>query len=136
MRSMKAAMASVCMLLPMALLATACAQQPAPPPAAHLPKLNGPLEVAKGDPLTITLDANPTTGFQWQLAQPLDEKVLKLVTHAFQRPATSGVGAGGTDVWTFKAIGAGSTAIVLEYRRPWEKDVPAAERKTFPVVVR
>lgn len=119
--------------LTLALLATACSQQP---PTTRLPSLNGPLVVAKGAPLTIALDANPTTGFQWQLAAPLDEQVITLVGHTSERPDTTRMGAGRTDVWTFKAVGPGSSTIVLEYRRPWEKDVPAAERKTFPVVVR
>ena len=117
----------------LALLLTACAPQP---PAVHLPELDGTLELAKGQPLTIRLDANPTTGFQWQLAASLDEKVIALVGDDYQRTDTSRVGAGGTDVWTFKAVGTGRTTIVLEYRRPWEKDVPPAERKTFPVIVR
>lgn len=103
---------------------------------AQLPHPNGPLEVASGEQLTITLDANPTTGFQWQLAAPLDEKVLTLVGTAYQRADPARIGTGGTDVWTFKAVGKGNAAIVLEYRRPWEKDMPAAERKTYSVVVR
>jgi inhibitor of cysteine peptidase len=117
----------------LALLMTSCVHQP---PAAHIPEPNGALEVAKGHQLTITLDANPTTGFEWQLAAPLEEKVIALVGDRHQQPDTSRVGAGGTDVWTFKAVGTGSTTIVLEYRRPWEKGQLPAERKTFPVVVR
>ncbi len=122
-------------LLPMAMLilGAACSTQPT---AAQLPKLNAPLQVAQGEQLTISLDANPSTGFAWQLATPLDEKVVTLVSHANQPPDNSSIGASGTDVWTFKAVGPGSTAITLEYRRPWEKDVPAAERKTYSLLVR
>jgi inhibitor of cysteine peptidase len=121
-------------LLPLlAIVVAACAHQP---PAVQMPGPNRALEVAQGEQLTITLDANPTTGFQWQLAAPLDEKVITLVGNEHQRAGTAGIGAGGTDVWTFKAVGTGSATIVLEYRRPWEKDVPAAERKRFAVVVR
>jgi inhibitor of cysteine peptidase len=116
------------------LLATASACHH--PAVTRIPYPNGPLEIGKGEPLTITLDANPTTGFEWQLAAPLDDKVMKLIGHDFRRSETARVGAGGTDVWTFKAIGTGSTTITLEYRRPWEKDVPPAARKTFPIVVR
>lgn len=121
------------LLLLTILIATACAQ---PPPTVHLPHPNEPLEVGKGEQLSFTLDANPTTGFTWQLAAPLDETVIALVSHDYQPPDTSRVGAGGTDVWTFKAVGTGRTTITLEYRRPWEKDVPPADRKTYSVVVR
>jgi inhibitor of cysteine peptidase len=120
-------------LLLLAVLAIACGRQIQ---MTHIPKPNGPLEIVKDEQLTVALDANPTTGFQWQLAAPLDERVIKVVKHEYQGPDTSRMGAGGTDVWTFKAVGAGNTTIVLEYRRPWEKDVPAADRKTFPVLVR
>ena len=106
------------------------------PATAELPKPNAPLQIVTGEQLTIALDANPTTGFAWQLATPLDQTVVTLVNHAYQPPDDSKIGAGGTDVWTFKAIGPGSTIITLEYRRPWEKDSPAAERKTYRVVVR
>ena len=119
-------------LLLLALVAGACHH----PPVARIPSPNGPLEIGKGEPLTITLDANPTTGFEWQLAAPLDDKVMKLIGHTFRPTDSAREGAGGTDVWTFKAIGTGSTTIMLEYRRPWEKDVPPAAHKTFPVVVR
>lgn len=113
------------------LLVTACHSSA----VVRMPHPGGPLEVAKGEQLTITLDANPTTGFEWQLATPLNEKVVTQVGHEYQRSDTAAVGAGGSDVWTFKAVGTGSTTIVLEYRRPWEKDMPDVERKTFSVVV-
>ena len=121
------------LLMAVAVLVSACAPSPA---VAQLPKPNAPLQVATGEQLTISLDANPTTGFEWRLATPLNEKVVALVGHAYQPPDNSRIGAGGTDVWTFKAVGSGSTTIILEYRRPWEKDTPATERKTYPIVVR
>ena len=124
-------------LRPLGLLAVvvvaACS---APSPTVQLPRVNGPLQVVKGEQLTISLEANPTTGFAWELAAPLDTKVVALVSHDYQRSDAARVGAGGTDVWVFKAIGAGSTTIALEYRRPWEKDSPPADRKTYPIVVR
>ena len=121
------------LLAAVAVLVSVCSSSRAP---AQLPKPNAPFQIASGEQLTISLDANPTTGFEWQLAAPLDEKVVALVKHAYQPPDNSTIGAGGTDVWTFKAVGPGSTTITLDYRRPWEKDTPAAERKTYPVVVR
>jgi inhibitor of cysteine peptidase len=45
-------------------------------------------------------------------------------------------GAGGTELWTFKAVGAGKTTIALNYARPWEKDIPPAKSETFTVDVR
>ena len=43
------------------------------------------------------------------------------------------VGVGGNEVWTFQALAAGKTEIVLGYARPWEKDKEPAQ--TFKVTV-
>ena len=41
------------------------------------------------------------------------------------------VGAGGTQLFRFKALKAGKTEINMVYKRPWEKE--AIEQKTFTV---
>ena len=37
------------------------------------------IETRAGQNFTITLEANATTGYQWQFAKPLDESLLQLV---------------------------------------------------------
>jgi len=104
------------------------------------------IRVAAGERFIIALEANPSTGYQWQLAQPLNEAVATLVDHRFE-PAqdTSGtvdglglgwirVGVGGTDHWTFEAVGAGTTTISLEYVRPWQPHQPE-DTRIFSVTV-
>jgi len=59
-------------------------------------------------------------------------KVLKETTHDFQKESTL-IGAGGTEQWTFKTIGKGSTTIALKYCRPWESNQPL---KTFTLDVK
>src|SRR5450830_992518 len=44
------------------------------------------------------------------------------------------VGGGGTDTFTFKAVGKGTTTISLAYARPWES-VPPAQTRTITVTV-
>jgi predicted secreted protein len=46
------------------------------------------------------------------------------------------VGAGGKEVWTFKAAGEGSPTIHFKYVRPWEKDVPPADKKDFVIMIK
>ena len=46
------------------------------------------------------------------------------------------VGGPGTEVWTFKALKSGKTAIEFKYVRPWEKDKAPAETKSVPVVIK
>jgi inhibitor of cysteine peptidase len=94
-----------------------------------------PITVTAGQTFNVTLASNPTTGYSWALAKPLDPKLLTLVTNIYQRPETRLVGAGGNEVWTFKAAGEGRTDISLKYVRPWETNVPPVRTTNFVVVV-
>jgi inhibitor of cysteine peptidase len=92
------------------------------------------------DPFSIRLDANPTTGYQWELAAPFDENVLHHEGTDFEPSdqARQGlVGAGGRSVWTFDALCVGWTVVHLRYRRPWEPADDATDRQAiYTVVVR
>ena len=96
------------------------------------------VELAAGGSLAVTLESNPTTGFRWDLASNTDETVLQLVDHKFQPPqAPQGgpplVGAGGKEVWNFKALKKGTSTISMEYSRPWEGGEKA--ERTFVLTV-
>ena len=80
-------------------------------------------KVRVGETFEIRLDANPSTGFAWQVS--CDANSLKLVNKTFDR-ASNSMGAGGTDVWKFEALRAGNSNLTFELRRSWEKDVQAA----------
>lgn len=84
-----------------------------------------------GENFTISLESNPTTGYSWQLAKPLDEKIVKLESSKYTPLATDRVGAGGVEKWTFRAVKKGTIRVSLKYVRPWEKDKPPVEEKTF-----
>jgi inhibitor of cysteine peptidase len=89
--------------------------------------------IAKGSTLVIRLAANPSTGYSWQLGG--DPKLLSLDPTKFE-PAKSDkrlVGSPEVQVMQFKAKDSGTASLVLEYRRPWEKNVAPA--KTFKVQV-
>ena len=94
------------------------------------------VEVEVGQEFTITLESNPTTGYQWQLAKPLDEGILKFIGSEYKAPETELLGAGGKEVWTFKAVNRGIAEISLKYVRLWEKDVPPAKEQTFAIIVK
>ena len=94
-----------------------------------------PITVTTGREFSVTLASNPTTGYKWDLAKPLDDKLIKLVTSEYVRPDTKLIGAGGKEVWTFKGVGEGKTEIDLKYVRPWEKDVEPVRKTNFVVVV-
>ncbi len=94
-------------------------------------------EVDVGDEFTVTLDSNPTTGYEWQLADTLDGSILELVGSEYTVPNDVGlVGAGGIEVWTFKAVGSGETTVPMNYVRPWEEDGTPAKALMFSITVR
>jgi len=84
----------------------------------------------------VRMHSNPTTGYGWQLAKPLDEKIVVLVTNDYIHPDTRLIGAGGNEVWIFKAVGRGQVTITLKYVRPWEEDQPPVKTNVFKVVVK
>ncbi len=94
-----------------------------------------PVKIPAGSEFTLTLESNRTTGYQWQLAVTPYEKVVKLIGNRYELPDTKLIGAGGREIWTFKAVGNGKAEIVLKYVRPWEKDVPPVKEAVFTVVV-
>lgn len=93
------------------------ASDPGPPPAD--------LVVAPGRQFTIALDANRSTGFQWELAKPLDTDVVTHAGTTYEQEPDASLGAGGKEVWTFDAVAPGWAKIELVYRRPWEEMAPA-----------
>jgi inhibitor of cysteine peptidase len=94
------------------------------------------IEVEAGEEFSIALASNRTTGYRWQLVTPLDEQIVKPVGSEYVAPAASRPGAGGEEVWTFRAVGPGKTEIALQYVRPWETGVAPAETARYVVVVR
>jgi predicted secreted protein len=101
------------------------------------------IEVEVGVDFAIALVSNPSTGYSWRLAEPLDEEVVALVSSVFEEKSVASegeeggekVGAPGEELWTFSAVAAGETEIKLEYVRPWETGVAPQETATFKVNV-
>ncbi len=76
-----------------------------------------------GAMFTVTPASDPTTGFEWQLAE-MDTTILENTDQRYVPDATSLllVGAGGTEVWEFVARSSGTTTLRLEYRREFESE--------------
>jgi inhibitor of cysteine peptidase len=94
------------------------------------------IEIITGQEFAIELDANATMGYQWQLAKPLNKRIIELLSTEYRVSETGLVGAGGKEVWKFRAVNRGKTMISMKYIRPWEKDVPPEKNVQFRVVIR
>ena len=71
----------------------------------------------------IALDSNPTTGYSWQVS--FDTTALELIEQTYElgEYAKEGiVGAGGTELFRFKALKSGDFQITFDYQRPWEDE--------------
>jgi inhibitor of cysteine peptidase len=95
------------------------------------------VSVKTGEQFTVSLESNPTTGYSWQLAKLVDEKVVQFVSSKYERTGKKGlVGAGGQEHWTFRSTGTGKTSVEMKYVRPWEKNVPPVRVATIVVEVK
>ena len=88
-----------------------------------------------GETFVIKLESNLTTGYSWELSEDYSKSILELVGSEYQSPKVQRPGAGGHEVWQFKAVGSGTTQIQLQYRRPWEEEAAPAKTKTFGIEV-
>lgn len=89
----------------------------------------------RGDVLYVNLDANPTTGYVWQIAGEYDEDMLRRIGKFGYKHNSDRLGAGGIQTFRFEALKKGRTAIAFEYKRPWEKDVKAEKKYTLRIIV-
>jgi inhibitor of cysteine peptidase len=94
------------------------------------------MEVKAGEEFAISVYANPSTGYEWQLAKPLDTQFLQLSGTEYLTEDTTLIGAGCEQQWTFKALKPGSTNISLQYLRSWEKGVPPVKIEEFVVNIK
>jgi inhibitor of cysteine peptidase len=116
-------------LMMTALLLTACGAEKVEVNDA----MNGQsVSLKAGDQLVLSLESNPTTGFDWELLE-YDETVLKLIGEPTFDSDSKLVGAGGIKTYTLEAQGSGKATIKLVYHRSWETDVPP--EKEFDIVV-
>ena len=97
---------------------------------------HGDVNLKVGAVLEVRLEANHTTGYSWVFAPALNPVLMRQGKTVYQEHvAGSTVGAGGVEVWRFKAVKAGQQGLHFEYRRPWEQGSPPAKVVTFTVTV-
>ena len=90
----------------------------------------------EGKEFTVRLNSNRTTGYQWRPIGPLEEHIVKPVRCEYIPFEGVLHGGGGEEIWTFLAVGRGSTEITMEYVRPWEKTHFPVKTATIRVSVR
>jgi inhibitor of cysteine peptidase len=95
---------------------------------------NSQIELAKGQILVISLEAQPSTGYTWEVAE-LNELILQQQGEPEFQPTSDGIGASGVLIFRFEAISTGETNLKLIYHQPWVEDVEPIETFFIQVIV-
>jgi inhibitor of cysteine peptidase len=90
------------------------------------------IQLTKGQKFTVTLESNPTSGFEW--LPKFDGSIINLVSNDFQATMPKRIGSSGKDIFTFLAISSGSSNLKMLYKRRWEEQFVA--EKIFVINVR
>ena len=94
------------------------------------------IETTIGKSFDIVLPENPTTGYTWfwQVSDDAQKRPLELTHKEFVAKEPSMIGSGGSVRFTFKAMHAGTTPIILTLKRIWEKNSDV-DQKRFDVII-
>jgi len=87
----------------------------------------GQFELERGQILVVTLESNPSTGYKWELAEQSMSILLQLAEVEFKSSDTGNpptVGAGGWEIFRFRAVSAGQMPLLLFYHRSSEDAEP------------
>jgi inhibitor of cysteine peptidase len=92
------------------------------------------VHLQSGQILTVRLEANATTGYRWSVLSGTGE-CLGLTSDNYRESQSSAVGRGGTAVFVFTAMQAGTTELKLGYSRPFEPHAPPARTYSLRVTI-
>ncbi len=95
-----------------------------------------------GQEFLIRIEANISTGYGWEVIQPLDKDKLTLIEKTdeteedeYESGGQKLLGAPGFQILKFKALAPGKTIIFLELVRPWEKGVQPQKKHKINVTI-
>lgn len=93
------------------------------------------IDVRNGHVFEIVMETNPSTGYAWQLVSISNEACVERLGHDFRPHQPTLIGSAGAEVWRFKGRREGSTRLVFQYARPWEKRTPPARVREYQVII-
>lgn len=126
------------------ILLTACADDRVPAEPAGAERILGFKEAGghyllqQGDDIRIRLESNRSTGYRWTLLSesPGVGEVLSLVEEPDYRRSNAMPGAGGHEIWHFRATGIGPVKLYFTYGRPFETGTAPARQAIYSFEIR
>lgn len=82
------------------------------------------ISVSSKEQFIISLESNPTTGYNWAVRIPEGADKIMIISSEFAKAKTGKPGEGGEQLWRFKTLSTGEVKLELSYIRPWEKEEP------------
>jgi predicted secreted protein len=92
------------------------------------------IEVPAGSDFTITVRTSRSIELHWELSEMLDANIVEYVWKDHIPDDPSDLASSGSDVWRFKAVGPGTTTIVLGYYKGAESTT--TQSFTYTIVVK
>lgn len=131
---LETALKKIYILLPVLILSLACATLI---PAGSITDPAQPINVQPGDTFKIIIRSNPSTGYHWEILGELDETGIQFISRDFRSDQLLPilVGAGGVDIWTFKAVTAGQVQLTLGSYPPSAESEPV-DTVSFDIIVK
>lgn len=87
-----------------------------------------PVRLSIGQPLTLSLPSNPSTGYRWRVQSAAAQVLTPLGPEVYSNPEAGGmVGSAGQSTWRFRAREAGEGRLLLVYQQPWDTETAPAE---------
>ncbi|MBU4268864.1 MAG: protease inhibitor I42 family protein [Acidobacteria bacterium] len=93
------------------------------------------IQVQVGQKFSLKFVTSPGTGYGWELAAPLDEKMLIILETKNEAQDSGLLGASEYEIWICRAVTAGRSEIALKYVRPWEKDAEPLKKHIFKMEI-
>ncbi len=87
------------------------------------------MKVRQGDVFKVILKANHSTGYSWQWENKPDKSIIDSVYVDYVLSDKTITGAGGNEIWEFKANRKGEQKLIMLYKRPWEKEEANEKRE-------
>lgn len=85
--------------------------------------------------VTVTLCANPSTGFSWETPIGEGDAILELVERSVLQTIGGAPGETGEERFTFRTTGAGEAVIHFVYSQPWDGGTKGAWRLDLAMTV-
>ena len=97
-------------------------------------KLDSIYNITVGETLVIELASNASTGYKWELTGQSSSKIISFEGREYTQEEKNQnlIGAGGTDLWSFKGTKKGEAVLHLRYIRG---DGEVSKEKFFKVIV-